>query len=263
MADAPAPPEPSAGHAGGGKASGILSRKVGPFSIGVWALLIGSGLVAGTYLRSRRQATPAPATDAPTPEPTGTVPQRDGAAGVLPATTGPTTNLEWSRKAISALIAMGQDPATVQSALAKWLNSTPLTAQERAIVSLALSVCGPPPEGAPSITDAPTPDPSTPNVPAPPGQTSTPTPAPTAPHDAYPGVSNLVVIETANHMLYTAHSDADFAALRDTLAVRSRDGSLCGNDPAWHESQDPNAPRLLIADHVGARMAQLGWHGKC
>jgi len=244
----------------------VLSKKVGPFSIGVWGALIASGLVIGTFLRSRQKAAPAAATDAPSPDPTGTVTQYDGAAGVLPgASTEPTTNLQWQRKAILALIAQGQDPASVQTAIGKWFNSTPLTAQERAIVSLAISLIGPPPEGAPPIIDAPAAAPSTPTTPLPPGTTPT-TGAPGGayvPADFYPGQSNLVVIETANDMLYKPHAEADFSALRDTLAVRMRDGQLCGNDPAWHESQNPQAPKLAISEHVGARMAQLGFHGKC
>jgi hypothetical protein len=253
--------------------AGVLKKKVAGFPVQTWLLLIGGGAALGLYLRSRnaKKAAPAPAgTDAAGLEAApiaGPASQGNNALGTpgLVTSDKPTTNLAWENLAINLLIGQGQDPAMVQSAIGKFLNGQPLTTQERALVSLAIRLAGAPPEGAPPASSDPTPAaPSTPTVPAaPPGAPGTPSSPQSGPVDAYPGTNNLTLIETANDLFYRAPASADFAAMRDSLAVRVHAGTLCGTSAMWNESQDPGQPELVIKSHVGARMAQLGWTPKC
>lgn len=251
--------------------AGVLKKKIAGFPVQTWLLLIGGGAALGLYLRSRnaKKAATVAAVDSTGLEAAplaGPASQGNNALGTPGVVTSdkPTTNLAWENLAINLLIGQGQDPAMVQSAIGKFLNGQPLTTQERALVSLAIKMAGPPPEGAPPVSADPSPAPSTPTVPAaPPGAPGTPAPAQSGPVDAYPASPNLTLIETANDLFYRSPSSPDFAAMRDSLAVRVHAGTLCGTSPMWNESQDAGQPELVIKSHVGARMAQLGWTPKC
>lgn len=80
---------------------------------------------------------------------------------------GPITNQQWSRLAFDELVAKGDDPTLVGNALAKFLAGTPLTTAEQAIVSLAETIFGAPPEGLIPIDTTPPTD-------TPPGSGATP-----------------------------------------------------------------------------------------
>lgn len=87
-----------------------------------------------------------------------------------------------------------------------------------------------------------------------------PAPAPAAakgPVDAYASASNVELVQTANDLIYSRASDA--GPLIDALAVRVHNGRIRFNEPAWHESQDMNAPLLQVHTYVAARLSQLGW----
>ena len=265
------PPEaPSSSSSTSSGPRSLLTRKVAGFPVTTWLIMIGGAAVLGVYLRSRRSSSSA-GTDAPAPvDPstvpsTGTVPQGNNANPYPnPADSRPKTNLEWQNLAITLLIGQGQDPGIVQSALAKFLGGQPLTAQEQALVSLAIRLAGPPPEGAPAAQTTGPAQPSTPTVPvAPPGSPSSSNPTPTGPLDAYPGVDNRTLIEVGNDLLYKPNNEPDFSAVRDSLAVRLRLGTLCTSSPFWHESDNPGGPWLAVHEHVMARMAMLGWSPKC
>lgn len=60
---------------------------------------------------------------------------------------GPVTNQQWARLAADYLIGKGDDPTLVENALGKYTKGSPLTAAEKAIVDLALTTFGSPPEG--------------------------------------------------------------------------------------------------------------------
>lgn len=64
------------------------------------------------------------------------------------------TNADWTRYATEQLSAAGRDPATVQSALGKYLDRQPLTGAEQDVVRAALAAAGKPPEGSFVITPA-------------------------------------------------------------------------------------------------------------
>ncbi len=95
---------------------------------------------------------------------------------------GPVTNVQWSRLAFDYLIGQGNDPQLVQRGLAKYIQGLSLTAQEQAVVNLALRAFGAPPEGL--ILS--------PEEPAPTQNTTTPPPNP-APNQSTPQAQNEVV----------------------------------------------------------------------
>jgi hypothetical protein len=60
---------------------------------------------------------------------------------------GPVTNQQWARLVADQLIAKGDDPTLVANALTKYLNGATPSAQENAVINLALTSYGQPPEG--------------------------------------------------------------------------------------------------------------------
>jgi hypothetical protein len=92
-----------------------------------------------------------------------------------------TTNEEWARAAVNYLIAQGYDAALADTAVRKYLESTPLSLSERALITLALAKYGAPPillPAPPPLAEIPPP------VVTPPPPVITPpvnTPPPTAP----------------------------------------------------------------------------------
>ncbi len=93
---------------------------------------------------------------------------------------GPVTNIQWARLAFDHLVGLGNDPALVERALQKYISGQSLTDAERAVVNLAQTMFGAPPEGL--ILSPPTNTP--PTLPNPPGNTGplppgTGTPRPT------------------------------------------------------------------------------------
>jgi hypothetical protein len=84
-------------------------------------------------------------------------------------TPGPITNQQWARLAGDYLIGKGNDPTVVQNALAHYINGQSLSAAEHAIIDLALTAFGSPPEGV--LASPPTPPGN--SLPAPTGLKST------------------------------------------------------------------------------------------
>lgn len=204
----------------------VGSRKVGPFTLQQWGLVVGSGLVIGLYLRHRNAGQPADLlpslADTGTSSTGGTyVPVGAGAgsggstAAPSTPTGGPTTNLEWQTRATEALVAQGQDPSLVHDALSKFLNGEPVTPQERALIAMAIRAWGEPPEGAPSIVAADVV--TTPTVPGPSaGPTSSASPPPSTP--AGP-VSTLTPEQSAQAAQW-------FTAYHDVVAQANAGGEL-------------------------------------
>lgn len=90
------------------------------------------------------------------------------------------TNAQWGRVVAEGMIAFGSDPATVNNAISKYLNGHQLSLSEKAIITMALTRYGQPPEGVLPLEEAPAPaPPSVPPVSLPP--TPAPAPAPPAP----------------------------------------------------------------------------------
>lgn len=59
----------------------------------------------------------------------------------------PVTNAQWTRLAADALIAKGDVPTEVETALAKYLQGSQLTTEDQSVVDQALTSFGSPPEG--------------------------------------------------------------------------------------------------------------------
>lgn len=76
----------------------------------------------------------------------------------------PTTNADWTQTAVKLMGTSGYDPATVTSALGKYLGNQELSDAEALVVRAALALAGPPPVGTYTIktgvTPAPTPTPT-------------------------------------------------------------------------------------------------------
>jgi nucleoid-associated protein YgaU len=87
----------------------------------------------------------------------------------------PATDEDWGTAATNWLIAKGYDPATADSAVRKYLESAQMSAQEFALITLALGALGAPPQ----ILPAPVFGPPTAPVPTPPVTTTTPPPVTT------------------------------------------------------------------------------------
>lgn len=158
-----------------------------------WAAIIVGGLALAYIIRNRAGGTPAGVADpggelVPVELPDGTagyMSNIDGAARApSPDDDAPTTNQEWLREASRRLIQNGSHAATViDTALRLYLQGDPLDAEQVAVIELALTMIGPPPEGAfPIIREAPETDhePVQPE-PAPRPRTPSPSPAPTSP----------------------------------------------------------------------------------
>jgi hypothetical protein len=100
---------------------------------------------------------------------------------------GPVTNVQWTRLAFDHLIGLGNDPALVERALAKYIQGLTLTAAEQSVVNLAQQAFGAPPEGL--ILHGDTPADTPPDNTPPAGN-----PPPTAPPAAPPAAARRYVI---------------------------------------------------------------------
>lgn len=67
----------------------------------------------------------------------------------------PTTNDEWTRRAIEALTTVNYDPTAAAAALGKYITRQSLSAPEADMVRYAVAVVGPPPVGSFPITAGP------------------------------------------------------------------------------------------------------------
>lgn len=155
-----------------------FAKPIGPLPTGAWIALVGGGLGIAWYTSRGRSSSPTIVEDT-----SGTPGVGDGSQSLWvqtnppaadPADAPPKTNEEWARKAVTYLIAQGYDASLADTAIRKYLESTPLSLSERALVTLALAKLGPPPILLPVPPDLPT-VPTTPPVVTPP-PTSTPPP---------------------------------------------------------------------------------------
>lgn len=153
-----------------------LQRRIGPWPVWAWGGIIVAGAGLGLVLRRSSlfgDAEPEPPAEEGEAVPDGEYLERPtlpttGAVPLPVVTTPsgtsnrPTTNLAWGQMAVEWLIAQNVPPVTAQAAVAKYLEGVALTAQEAAVLALALRQLGPAPEGAP-VPQAPAP--SVPNTP--------------------------------------------------------------------------------------------------
>jgi hypothetical protein len=147
-----------------------LGKQVGPLPLGAWLAIVAGGLGLGYYI-NKRQGERGPEPQLLAESGVGT-----GAGQMIyePPQTGTTpvveeSNLSWGRKATDWLVSTGLDPYNADQAIRKYLISEQLTVAERAMVNLAITRFGAPPEALPPAppTPAPTPPPTPAPAPAP------------------------------------------------------------------------------------------------
>lgn len=221
----------------------VLTKKIGPLPAYAYVLIIVAGAYALRAYRARTgnasagldssaassagSATPVDGTGA---SGAGSTPS-DGPAGTVVGR----TNAQWALTVSNGLIAEGQNPVAVSSAITKYLAGGLLTAQEAALVNEAVQKYGYPPEGVLPIklvpTPGPIPRPTSPGPPKPPTkqpvQTPKPTPTPVPKPKPKPG--------PAPAHIYTVHAG-------DTLY--SIAAHFYGNGSQY--------PRIAAANHIGA-----------
>lgn len=137
-----------------------LGKKMGPFPVWVWGVLIGGAFVVWYWVS--QQTGTVTTEEESTPGTVGTPSGDFSTVPVLPETGGETqdeaTNAEWLIQAVNAVANSGVSYVSAQAALMKFLNGGTLTVQEQAIVDKARQLVGPPPEGTSGIPEV-TPDP--------------------------------------------------------------------------------------------------------
>lgn len=214
MSDTPSP-EPTSSPGAGNP----LARRVGPFTIGQWLIIVGAGVALGVVLR-RFGGGPADLADMPAVDESGAaytgfttqgaaVPMNGGTA-TLP-TNAITDNQQWLAAGSRALLGIGGYGAgEIDTALRRYLDGELLTQRDAAIVSAALGAIGTPPEYVPPMNVQSSP---TTNVPTTGGQATPPPPAnvPVTPPPSTTSGPAGTVTQAGQEALWLATA----AALRD------------------------------------------------
>lgn len=274
---------------GGLELPGAFGRRIGPLPLGAWVGAGVAGLVLAYVWNKRRgasegtsagdeTATNPQTADASAPAylPTsfavaGGGPGATGSTGTTTTTaetvTGTTpagyaTNSEWRRAAVTALTAKGYSPIVADDALARYLESQDLTAQQSGLVGIALQTIGPAPDPVPA-SPAPPPDPTQPaSQPTP--VTAAPAPAAPAPGSWKPawlqgvrfvkGSGPATYLVTDNGLEWVP-SEGAFIALGGGGTLADADGR--GNPYTW--SRNPNGtPPVVIPDSALAALPKVG-----
>lgn len=139
-----------------------MTKKMGPFPVWVWGVLIGGAFVVWYWVSQRDLGSG----EGPVSEDSelGTVAPPSGdfsTVPVMPPSDGEVddhTNLEWSIQALNAVTGTGVSLIAAQTAISKYLNGERLSSTEVTIIDKVLKKIGPPPEGV-STPDIPTPTP--------------------------------------------------------------------------------------------------------
>lgn len=127
-------------------------KSYGPLPLGAWVAVIGGGLGIAFYASQKG----ANKTVVPVEDTSGVPGVGTGAQSLWVQTTPPavsdtvaddkfTTNEEWARAGVNYLIAQGYDAALADTAVRKYLSSTPLSLSENALIKIVLAKYGAPP----------------------------------------------------------------------------------------------------------------------
>lgn len=183
-----------------------MGKQVGPLPMGVWVAVVGGSFAYMMYQRNRAAATPAATNvDAVAADSIGGVgyggagaigaytPTDGGVSSPADSTGAITSNTVWGQRAFAFLAGQGTDGSTVDAAIRNYLSGLPLSVQQNALITQALSKFGMVPEtlpDAPALPQVPVATPAPVTVPSP---VAAPTPAP-APAPAPPvGRTHTVV----------------------------------------------------------------------
>jgi hypothetical protein len=134
-----------------------VGKKVGPLPLWAYAAIIVGGAY-GVYWWKNRVGTSTPVVQTE-------VGSGMSASGPMPGTgtydgtvtggnkAGPAaqTNAQWAKKVADGMIATGSNPTDANNAVAAYINGQPLTAVQQAIINVALTIYGNPPEGVVSV----------------------------------------------------------------------------------------------------------------
>lgn len=141
-----------------------MTKKMGPFPVWVWGVLIGGSFVLW-YWVSQRDAGQSALADSVEDSEVGTVAPPSGdfdTVPIMPPSDGvvdEATNLEWSIQALNSVTGTGVSLLAAQTAISKYLNGQTLSSAEGKIIETILSKIGAPPEGVstPDVTPGPKP----------------------------------------------------------------------------------------------------------
>jgi len=257
---------------------GGLGRRIGPLPLAAW---IGAGVagVALAFVWNRRRSKSAggggtdeaaadleaaDAAAAPflptsfvvgggvgaTGSSGGASPSGDGTP-TEPAPTGYASNGAWRSAALAALIAKGYPGPVADDALARYLESQTLTAQQTGLVQAALQAVGPAPDPVPA---APTPPPD----PTMPTSSAGPTPAPAAwtPPAWLTGVKFVkgdgpAVYVVTKQGIEWVPSESAFYAMGGGGQIRLADGSL-------YTYAKTGTPPIVVSDAQIATLPLVG-----
>lgn len=152
-----------------------LTRKIGPLPVWAYGAIVIAAAWGYYYVTGGRatqasgdSGVPVPdASDADFVDESGTtLGSGTGGSNAGTGTTSPGTNQEWFSLASQYLLGFGYEGVAVTNALTKYLTGEALSIPERALMNMAVSRWGAPPEGVPVTTGAP---PTTPTLPEMPG----------------------------------------------------------------------------------------------
>ena len=145
-----------------------VTHKIGPMPGWAWVAIV-AGCAWVYYMWKRNSAVSATGTVQQTADTSstttgvgwggdGTVPTLSAPGNVVTAngTPGSTTNAQWARNVVNALIAGGADPSLANNSLTTYLSGGTLSAAQQSIVDTALTQYGAPPEGLISMNTTPT-----------------------------------------------------------------------------------------------------------
>lgn len=129
-------------------ANDMLSKQVGPLPVGAWGIVI-VGALGMAYMFNKGQSGGGSSEEVLLAEPgVGTGGGQfiyDEPESVSPPAEE-ATNAAWITKAWSQLVAKGNDPVVVGTALNKYISGDTLTSTEQGLVNMAIQLIGVPPE---------------------------------------------------------------------------------------------------------------------
>jgi hypothetical protein len=151
----------------------IVTRKIGPLPVWAYGAIVAALAWGYYYLSGKSLSVPdaglpdTNASDADFPDvSTDSLGDGQGGNNTTPTPTAPSNNQSWFQLASNYLLGFNYEGLSVGNALTKYLTGESLTTSERALVNIAVSRYGAPPEGVPV---SPGGNPTTPTLPTTPG----------------------------------------------------------------------------------------------
>lgn len=160
---------------GGEHLGAAVKGKVGPLPGWAWILIVAGGAWAYYMYKRNSAVSTSGAVQQTTDTASTTTGVGWGGDGTIPTLSAPgsvvtpngipgaTTNAQWARNVVNALVAGGADPALANNSLTTYLSGGTLSAAQQSIVDTALTQYGAPPEGLITMN-------TTPSTPAPANQ---------------------------------------------------------------------------------------------